>query len=236
MWGGEYPDGAAHPAGAENRYMPLDDRLWCDIFSRMTTPDDLERLRGELHRLVDQAIDQYLPRPRPPSASPPTDRPPHEALVRRMDGVGEHSYRWPKNVESFERGTDYEASFSGRTLHVRVSWTKRECWGRNRRRAIVFGYVRGAPPSRPEPFAEFVETDEDPPRFAAPIRRPGGGKSYLKAGEAVPPELAGVPTARNDALFDGVDEGPALRAVFCADEEDAMIRFGLWIARLRRWI
>lgn len=202
----------------------------------MTTPDDFERLRGELHRLIDQAIDQYVQRPRPPAATPPSDRPAHEALIRRLDDVGEHSYRWPKNVESFDRGTDYEASFSGRTLHVRVSWTNRECWGRDRRRAIVFGYVRGDPPSRPEPFAEFVETDEDPPRFAAPIRRPGGGKSYLKAGEALPPELAGVPTARNDALFDAVEEGPALRAVFGEDEEDAMIRFGLWIARLRRWI
>jgi len=204
----------------------------------MSSQPELELLRSELHRAIDDAIDKVAGRS--PASADTSPVGPVAAVLRRLPDrdAGPHPYQWPKNVEHFERGSWYEARFDANAVIVRVSWTERACWGKDdRRRAIVFGFVRGDLPSRPEPFAEFVETDESPPRFAASIRRPGdGGKTHLKSEDPIPAGLEDFEFQRNDTLFDSVHYGPALRVVVDELDEESMIRFGLWIARLRGWV
>jgi len=186
---------------------------------------DVQQLRDQLHSAVDATIDRFLAGTLAPAV-----------MTGGLDVVPGvtftgWTYNWPdKSPEDFD-GRDYEVRSIDLTIQVRLGWTVRRAWGRDRRRAVVF--VRPAPggPSY-YPATEFVETDDG--RFAATIPDPSHPRSLLKDGGALPAGFAQAVVERSDALFHSIAEGPTLRVVLPGEDELSMVRHGCWVAQLRR--
>lgn len=187
---------------------------------------DIQLLREQLHAAVDATIDRFLAGTLAPAVA--TGVP---DVVAGATFTG-WTYNWPdKSPEEFD-GRDYEVRSRERTLHVRLGWTVRRAWGRDRRRAVVF--VGPAAPADPTyyPATEFVETDDG--RFAAAIPDPSHPRSLVKEGADLPSWFARAVVERADALFRSIGEGPTLRVVLAAEDEVSMVRHGCWVALLRR--
>ncbi len=56
----------------------------------------------------------------------------------------------------------------------------------------------------------------------------------LTSSDPLPPQFRGAQVERTDQLFDQIMNGPSRRLVVDADEDEAMIRHGYWVARLRK--
>lgn len=195
---------------------------------------DSEELRAELHRAVDAVFTRIA----------------DADLRRAMDGIaelietgliveflgaeGEHAdfeYVWPDRTEEyFKRVHAYSVRSGSTSAEVIVGETQRLAWGEDRGRVVVFERITDQP-SRWYPWTEFVETDDG--RFAATIPDPARPRASLKDGDPLPPQYATLNVARADRLFGSIQDGPSLRLVLNRDEEEAMIRHGHHVARLR---
>jgi hypothetical protein len=79
---------------------------------------------------------------------------PTAPLIRlvSMAALGPFSWRWPDQVETFERGWVAAATVNGQEVHVRHGIGRRYAYGRSRRRSVT--WVEG------EPTVEGVEADD----------------------------------------------------------------------------
>ncbi len=196
---------------------------------------DVSVMREALHGAVDRIIDEYLaggslsqiPADQP---VPTLDTP----LVVRGDETGAWTYRWPGNegAEEFYASRQYEIVTPYKTYRVRLAWSERPAWGRqDRKRAIVFGQTGPASSKTFYPWTEFVETDTG--RYAAPIPNPEQPRKMLTSSDPLPARFQDAEVERTDQLFDQIVNGPSQRLVVDANEEEAMIFHGYWVARLR---
>jgi hypothetical protein len=192
---------------------------------------DVRLMREALHTAVDRIIDEYMAADS--SSSQPSVPTIDVPLIVRGDDVGQWSYRWPgdEGTEKFYASRQYDLVTPHRTYRVRIAWSERQAWGRpNRKRAIVFGEA-GARSVNFWPWTEFVETDTG--RYAAPIPNPDYPKKVLTPSDPLPGRFRNAQVERTDQLFEQIVNGPSLRVVVNADDEEAMIRHGYWVARLR---
>jgi hypothetical protein len=197
---------------------------------------DVQMMRDALHSAVDRIIDEYLaagtsvPQSRTTQPSPTIEAP----LVARGDDTGQWSYRWPGDmgIEKFYASRQYEVVTPHKTYCVRVAWSERKSWGRkDRKRAIIFGQPGPTGSANFYPWTEFVETDTG--RYAAPIPNPQQPRKILTPSDSLPNKFRSAQVERTDQLFDQITNGPSLRVVVGADDEEVMIRHGYWVARLR---
>ena len=196
---------------------------------------DVQLMREALHTAVDRIIDEYLATDS--SWQPSTDQPVptiDAPLITRGDDVGHWSYRWPgdEGTEEFYASRQYDLITPHRTHRVRVAWSERLAWGRrDRKRAIVFGQA-GTSSTNFRPWTEFVETDTG--RYAAPIPNPEHPRNILTPSDSLPSRFRSAQVERTDQLFEHITNGPSLRVVVDAADEENMIRHGYWVARLSR--
>lgn len=188
---------------------------------------DLELLRREIHAAVDETIDRALAGTLPRGAPAP-----EEAKIEAGEAFGDWTFDWPDKSPEVFQGRDFAVRANGQPLDVRLGWTTRRAWGRDRRRAVVFVRPASSRATGYYPATEFVETDTD--RVAATIPDPSRPRSLLKDGDALPSRFDDAIVERADAVFRTIDEGPTLRLVLTAEDEVAMIRHGCWVAALRR--
>ena len=185
---------------------------------------DLDTIRARLHAAVDEMVDELALAQAQLSAEPVLEsRGPCEPFeYRRPDGV------W----EEYEPATAFSANGVAPRRDLVVGFTRRQAWGAERGRAIVFD-ATGLPhaPDRWYPLVEFVEVDDG--RFAAPMPNPARPRSYLKAGDEIPSRFAGSTVEPLDALIASVRDGRSLRLVLAGDDRLEMARHGYWVASLR---
>jgi hypothetical protein len=192
--------------------------------TEVKTVTALEQLRRDIHAAVDGVLDTFFA----DSAERGDDA---EPAVLPGDAFGRWRYTWPdKQDEEFSSGRLFTVRANLHTLHVRLAWTTRRAWGRERGRAIVFQQLRGG--NSYYPLAEFVETD-DPGRFASPIPDPNRPRALLTDLSNLPSRLSSATVERADALFRSIEKGPSLRIVVGHDDEADMVRHAYWVARLR---
>ncbi|MGW4905943.1 hypothetical protein [Streptomyces sp. NPDC004270] len=191
---------------------------------------DLEAIRAELHRAVDEIIDAHAGRGDGERRHAPAA---DSVSVTAQEKTGEWTYRWPgSGVEDFHRTRWYEAAGEQGKHRVRVAWARRAAWGRDDRlRAIVFHQQGGADSNTYYPWTEFVETDDG--RYAAIIPKPGRPRAQLRDGDLLPDRFTDRVVERSDALFDSIAEGSSLRFVVEEADEAEMVRHGYWVATLR---
>lgn len=189
---------------------------------------DLEAIRAELHRAVDQIIDAHAGDGGRRHALPVDS-----VSVAAREETKDWTYRWPgSGVESFHRTRWYEAAGEQGKQRVRVAWARRAAWGRDDRlRAIVFHQQGGVDSATYYPWTEFVETDDG--RYAAIIPKPGRPRAQLRDGDPLPDRFDARVVERSDALFDSIAEGSSLRYVVDEADEAEMVRHGYWVATLR---
>jgi hypothetical protein len=197
---------------------------------------DIEQLREDLHTAVDRLIEEYLAaegstvKPPPDGPDPTIDSP----LIVRGDDMGEWSYQWPgvEGKEAFYASRQYEVITPHRTHRVRLAWCKRPAWGRtDRKRAIIFGQVGASSSMTFYPWTEFVESDTG--GYAALIPDQDYPRKILRPSDQLPERFKDAEVKRTDQLFDQIANGPSLRVVLEAADEDDMVRHGYWVARLR---
>lgn len=182
---------------------------------------DLERLRHELHRSVDEAVNR----------AQGTEAP--YVAIEKQSEFGPWEFRWPSGaVELFTGGSDFLVRRKNDALRVRVARTTRRAWGRERDRAIVFGARGDGDAARYYPWTEFVGTDDD--RMAATIPRPGRPRASARDGDVLPGPNAPGDVERADSVFTGITDGPSLRLVVSAGDDNAMVQHGVHVAELRR--
>src|SRR5438477_3758091 len=92
-------------------------------------------LREALHRAIDDVLDSF----ENGHGGSPAD------AVTVVAGVeqGPWTYRWPDGViEPFSHGRWYKVSGGRGDADLLVAWCRRDAWGRERERAIVFYRIR----------------------------------------------------------------------------------------------
>lgn len=185
---------------------------------------DHNQLRREIHAAVDDVLDRFFAENERRSSDT-------EPAVVPGDAFGRWRYTWPdKQDEEFSSGRFFTVRANLHSLQVRLAWTTRRAWGRERERAIVFQQLKGD--NSYYPLVEFVETD-DPGRFASPIPDPNRPRALLTDRSNLPPRLSSATVERADALFRSIEKGPSLRVVVGHDDEADMVRHAYWVARLR---
>jgi hypothetical protein len=191
------------------------------IFDRLAvTPDSTEDERGP----VDRASD---------GDDPEGARPGTLAQVKKVGEAPDFDYFWPTYAEPehFERAAIYRVRGPRGTVESIIAWTRREAWGKDRGRAVVFEHV-GTSPKNWYPWVEFVETDDG--RYAAPLPDPDHPRGMLRDGSPLPLGYDTFEVARTDELFGSVRHGPSLRVVLDADYVERMVQHGYEVARRRR--
>ena len=120
----------------------------------------------------------------------------------------------------------------GQTHLVVFGWTERPAWGRSDRKRVGIFSQSGSRASKVfYPWTEFVETDDG--RYASPIPNPARPRKILTRRDPLPERFRGAHVVRSDELFDHITNGPSLRLVVDATNEETMIRHGHWVAGLR---
>ncbi len=189
---------------------------------------DVEALRAELHRTVDEIIDRHLG-----NTLSGDGRSMESVSVTASGNASEWNYRWPDGKkEDFHRAQWYQVTGDRGQRRVVVAWAKRTAWGKTDRvRAIVF-LQQGAPDSKTYyPLTEFVETDDN--RFAAIIPRPSRPRAQLRDEDQLPERFRNAVVERADALFESIANGSSMRLVLKENDEKEMVRHGYWVASLR---
>lgn len=190
---------------------------------------DIEALRIEIHDELDRLFDDYLARGGERSTAPPPPTTSDDPVVTQGGVVPNWSYTWPGGgTEPFD-AVLWEVSTPHRSYHVRLAWGRRISWGKDRKRAIVFGQVG---PNAFYPWTEFVETDTG--QFAATIPNPERPRSVLTRSDPLPNRYRAAVVERTDQLFEQITNGPSLRLVLNSSDEEAMVRHGYWVARHRK--
>ena len=195
--------------------------------SEISVSDLLESLRRRVHEAVDSAIDELAGTygTSPDASGGDGD----DLAIEAGEEFGRWTYRWPdKQEEEFVSGRWYRAG----DLHLRLAWTTRRAWGRERGRAIVFQQLGGRDSTTYYPLAEFVESDA-PGTFAAPIPDPGRPRALLSAGAQLPVRFASLRVVRADEAFGSIDNGPSLRLLVAEDDEIQMVVHACWVGQTR---
>jgi hypothetical protein len=95
----------------------------------------------------------------------------------------------------------------------------------------VFGQTGPASSTNFYPWTEFVETDVE--SYAAQIPNPERPRKILTPSDPIPNRFRSAQVERADQLFDQITNGPSLRLVVDAADEENMVLHGYWVARLR---
>jgi len=185
----------------------------------------LEEMRRQLHTAVDEIVDRLSALPSAISETGQTNVVPGPAFeVWR--------YKWPDGqVEEFTSGRWYHVGGPEGSIRLRLGWTTRKAWGRDRRRAIVFHEV-GDGGLTWYPLAEFVETD-DSGLLASPIPDPDRPRALLSNGAELPTRFRDATVVRADSVFRTIENGPSLRLLVRQEDEIEMVRHAHWVAGVR---
>jgi hypothetical protein len=181
----------------------------------------LHTLTQELHSKIDAAFDV-------PATLDVASAGPRSIKPGRTEG--KWSYVWPAgSAEHFESAHWYDVQTPSGSRELKLGWTNREAWGRDRRRAIVF--VQSG--RSLYPLTEFVETDTG--AYAAPIPDPARPRAILTDLERLPAHLSrrSERVHRTDEAFDSVRNAPSLRYEVDGDEQMAMIEHACWVGTVR---
>lgn len=191
---------------------------------------DADALRAELHGAVDTVVDRLLGLPSDARSGAVGGE---EPRVEAGESFRVWMYRWPdKQEEEFTSGREYYVRCPEGDLRVRLAWTIRKAWGRNRGRAIVFQHVGASDSNTYYPLAEFVESDE-PGHYASTIPDPARPRALVAEGATLPARYRAARVERADKVFRTIENGPSLRLVVEQDDEVEMVRHGYWVARIR---
>ncbi|MFC8717063.1 hypothetical protein [Kitasatospora sp. NPDC057198] len=188
---------------------------------------NLDELRAELHRAVDDIVDRHLQKAGGGRARAT------ESVAPVGEPLDTWSYRWPGGgKEEFYRAQRYEVAGDRGRHRVIVAWAVRPAWGRDdRRRAIVFLRQGQSESNTYYPLAEFVETDDG--RFAATIPRPSRPRAQLRVEDPLPDRLRGHVVEKADSLYESIAASSSVRLVLGERDEEEMVRHGYWVASLR---
>jgi len=177
---------------------------------------------------VDEILDRFVG-PRGRAEQLDEDGP----EIRPADMFGVWRYRWPDGQEEeFSSGRWYAVGAPPDRLRLRLAWTTRRAWGRDRERAIVFQQVGGPESLTYYPLVEFVESDRAG-QFASPIPNPARPRALLSAGSEIPERFRGASVVRADEAFTSIERGPSLRLIVGQDDEIAMVRHACWVGSVR---
>jgi hypothetical protein len=188
----------------------------------------LDSLRCELHAAVDEILNRLVG-PRATAEQLDEDGP----EIRPADIFGVWRYRWPDGQEEeFSSGRWFAVGAGPDPLRLRLAWTTRRAWGRDRERAIVFQQVGGTDSLTYYPLAEFVESDRAG-QFASSIPNPARPRALLSAGSEIPERFRGASVVRADEAFTSIERGPSLRLIVSQDDEIAMVRHAFWVGSVR---
>jgi hypothetical protein len=185
-----------------------------------------EVLRKELHKLVDDALDRFAEEARPPFG----DRP----VVRRLEPLEvPWYYSWPSDQrEPYTSGCWYRLRTDSGPLRVLLARTRRQAWGADRGRVVVFRQL-GEETSRTfYPWAEFVETDDGEYAATVPDRRKPRTMAWRM--EDVPPAIDLDRVCRADQAFRSIQSGPSLRYLLDENDERGMVEYAFRVATVRR--
>lgn len=73
-------------------------------------------------------------------------------IVNLRNVLQNFDYKWPKDIESFDSGIEYDAVTASGPCIVRIGYCYRQTYGKNRRRIVV--WIEGYP------YAEFIAADD----------------------------------------------------------------------------
>lgn len=191
----------------------------------------LDSLRSELHAAVDEIVNR-LARGEQVHEGPATDYG-EGPEIQLGDAFEAWTYRWPDGQEEeFSSGRWYRVRLGSGLCQLRLAWTTRKAWGRDRERAIVFQQVGGSASQTYYPLAEFVETDHAG-EFAGPVPDPTRPRALLSRLSEVPDRFRGAKLLRADEAFRTIEKGPSLRLIVGQDDETAMVRHAVWVGTIR---
>ena len=192
----------------------------------------LVSLRAELHAAVDEIVNRLADpvRANDTAASSECREGPQ---IRTGESFGSWTYRWPDGQEEeFSSGRLYSVELDSGSRQLRLAWTTRRAWGRERERAIVFLQVGGPASQTYYPLAEFVETDRSGD-FASPVPDPSRPRALLSNQSVAPDRFRRAKLVRADEAFTTIEQGPSLRLIVGQDDEIEMVRHAIWVGTIR---
>ncbi|MBO0778633.1 MAG: hypothetical protein J2P37_07365 [Ktedonobacteraceae bacterium] len=190
---------------------------------------DLESLRRDLYRAVDDVLDRYKSVLRIATET---------GLVVTFIGDLETPYvhNWPDYQQEFPEGHLFDVSGEGlpkEGLRILVARSEQEVWSKRRAHIVVFGANHAFGDVKQfTPYAEFIADDLG--TFCSSIPNPLRPRESLKKGAKLPDRYVSAVVKPNDELFHSVKKGPALRLVVQEDQETAMIEHAVFVASLRK--
>jgi hypothetical protein len=176
-------------------------------------------LRQALHEAVDRIMNEF-----DHSAEQHEDA----LVVPSGEQLDDFEFLWPDGRrEHMSDVRAYVVNEAGGSRKVLLARTERRAWGRQRGRAVVFRRAGTAL----YPWTEFVETEDG--RYAAGIPRADRPRALAMNRSELPAGMAQADIRRTDELFANVRKGPSLRIVVTREDEEAMVRHGCLVARVR---
>ena len=73
-------------------------------------------------------------------------------IINLRNTLHNFDYEWPKDIESFDNGVEYDAISATGSCVVKIGYCWRQAYGRNRRRVLVW--------IDDYPYAEFIAADD----------------------------------------------------------------------------
>ena len=190
---------------------------------------DIESLRRELYRAIDEGLERYMSVHRIVTRS-------GLSITFAGDLEEPYDYQWPEEKQRFSSGKWYDVSGEGLPadgLRILVARSRRWGWSKERAHVVVFGKKRASGDVKQlTPYAEFLEDDLG--TFCSQIPNPTRPSETLKKGASLPERYAAATVKPNEELFHSIKQGPALRVVVHRDEEPMMIEHAVFVASLRK--
>jgi hypothetical protein len=192
---------------------------------------DIESLRRELYRAIDDGLERYMSIHRIITRS-------GLSITFVNDLKESYDYQWPEEKQTFSCGKWYVVSGEGlptNGLRVLVARSRRWGWSKERAHVVVFGKKHASDDVKQlTPYAEFLEDDLG--TFCSQIPNPLRPSETLKKGAPLPDRYTGATVKPNEELFHSIKQGPALRVVVHGDDETTMIEHAIFVASLRKRI
>lgn len=139
-----------------------------------------------------------------------------------FDKIGRYKYRWPAGIEEYD-GIHYNAEINGTKVPIIVGFTKKEAFGKPRKKIIVF--------IKDQPIVEFAETDnyEKTGLVIGVLKKPRSEEMY-KINDELPSELEKFKLVyHKDYIQDGFDR---IGILLSSSDIQGMIEYALTKARL----
>jgi len=190
----------------------------------MINADDL---RIQLHRLIDELLDQALSEAQQQQGQEET-----RLTIVAGNPQQAFTYRFPNEEVEFSGGRYYSVQGPQGYLKMLLAKGEVEIW--HARYPAFFVFARESGPENPlsmQDCTQFTKTDTG--EFGSVIPNPADPKKKLKAGMALPPRYANARVARTDELYASVKNAPTLRLVVQENDIDAMLSHGYYVAHLR---